>query len=83
MPRMLTGTVISLAMKETVVVEVVWKRPHPTYKKLSRRSKKYKVALHGKHVAVGDTVLISQTRKLAKDKYFTISAVINQSKGEK
>lgn len=76
MARVLTGNVVSLKMKDTAVVEVVWKRPHPLYRKLMQRSKKYKVALSDKTVVVGDTVKMTETKKMACGKYFVITEVL-------
>lgn len=76
MARVLTGNVVSLKMKDTAVVEVLGMRPHPLYRKLMRRSKKYKVALSDKQVAVGDTVKMTETKKMARGKYFVITEVL-------
>ena len=59
-------------MQDTVVVEIVRRVPHPLYKKLLKRSKKFKVATNGATVAVGDDVRIVETRPVSKDKYFAI-----------
>lgn len=83
MAKVLTGEVISLGMQGTVVVEVVWKSPHPMYRKLLQKSKKYKVALNGKQVKIGDKVKMSETKKFSRDKYFAISEVLSIGKGEK
>lgn len=59
-------------MKETAVVEVTRIRPHPLYRKLLKRSKKYKVDTVGKEVALGQTVKIVETKPLSKEKHFKI-----------
>jgi small subunit ribosomal protein S17 len=66
MAKALNGIVTSTKMANAVVVEVTRKIPHPKYKKLLKRSKKFTVALNGFAVAVGDTVSISETRPIAK-----------------
>lgn len=76
MARVLTGNVVSLKMKDTAVVEVLGIRPHPLYRKLMQRSKKYKVAFSDKQVAVGDTVKMTETKKMARGKYFVITEVL-------
>ena len=41
MAKVLQGTIVSVKMNKTVVVEVTRKVPHPLYKKLMKRSKKF------------------------------------------
>jgi small subunit ribosomal protein S17 len=72
MAKTLNGTVVSTKMQNTVVVEVSWKKPHPLYKKLLKRSKKFKVDSNGQTVNVGDKVTIVETKPIAKDKHFKL-----------
>ena len=72
MAKVLRGKVVSIKMQDTVVVEVTRHVPHKLYKKLLKRSKKYKVDSKGKTVAVGDSVRIAEIKPMSKDKYFTI-----------
>ncbi len=72
MAKVLTGKVISTSMTGVVVVEVTRKTPHPLYKKLLKRSKKFKVALNGATVTVGDTVSMIETRPMSKDTHFAL-----------
>lgn len=76
MARVLRGKVTSLKMKDTAVVEVLGVRPHPLYRKLLQRSKKFKAAFSDKQVAVGDTVKMIETKKMARGKYFVITEVL-------
>ncbi len=73
MAKTLKGVVISTKMTQAVVVEVTRKIPHPKYKKLLTRSKKYRVAVNGHDVQVGDTVSIAETRPLSKTIHHVIS----------
>lgn len=73
MAKILSGVVVSTKMQDTVVVEVSWKRPHPLYKKLLKRSKKFKVDPNGQAVSVGDTVTIQETKPMSKGKYFMLA----------
>lgn len=73
--RVFDGVVVSIAMQNTVVVEVTRKTPHPLYKKLMKRNNRFKVDPAGFTVIVGDRVSIGETRKLSKDKYFKIVEV--------
>jgi small subunit ribosomal protein S17 len=72
MAKILTGKVISTAMNGVIVVEVTRKTPHPLYKKLMKKSKKFKVAVNGKTAVVGDTVSIRETRPISKDTHFAL-----------
>lgn len=68
----LTGIVKSTKMNGSVVVEVTRKVPHKLYKKLITKSKKYIVGSRGMDIQVGQKVSMSQTRKMAGNKHFTI-----------
>ncbi len=80
MAKTLNGIVTSVAMKNTIIVEVSFKVPHKLYKKLLTKSKKYKVELDGKEVAVGDRVEMVETKPYSKDKYFKLSKIITSVK---
>lgn len=75
MSKVLTGKVVSTKMQNTVIVEVVRRTPHKLYKKLMRRSKKYKVDTKGKDVAVGSLVRIEEVKPISKDKHFIIKQI--------
>jgi len=77
-----TGTVVSTAMQNTIVIEVTRRVPHPLYKKLLKRSKKFKADSAGKTVAVGDTVVIAETKPISKDKHFILQTVIQKKEGK-
>lgn len=72
MAKILQGKVVSNKMTGTVVVVVQRLVPHPLFKKLLKRSKKFKVATNGQEVEVGERVKIIETRPIAKDKHFTL-----------
>ncbi len=72
MPKILKGKVISNKMEGTVVVEVSRIVSHPLYKKLLKRSKKYKVDYRGEKPVIGQTVNIAETRPVSKDKHFAL-----------
>lgn len=76
MAKNLIGKVIDTGkMIGTIKVEVETSRPHPLYKKLIRRSKKYLVEAK-EEVKIGQRVKIGQTRPLSKNKHFKILEVI-------
>lgn len=70
------GLVISHKMQNTAIVEVVRRTPHPMYKKLIKREKRYKVDTKGVTVSEGDSVRIEETLPLSKDKNFRIIKVL-------
>lgn len=76
MQKTFEGNVISSKMQNTVVVEVVRRKPHPLYKRLLKRSTKFKVETGGSSVKVGDKVKIVETKPMSKGKYFKIMEVI-------
>jgi small subunit ribosomal protein S17 len=83
MAKILQGKVISNKMTGTVIVEVERTIPHPLFKKLLKRSKKFKVATNGQKVKVGVSVKIIETRPIAKDKHFALISEENKAKKEK
>ena len=66
------GTVISIKMTDTAVVEVKQQKIHPVYKKIIKKSKKYKVHCKDPDIRVGDVVKIAATRPISKEKHFKI-----------
>lgn len=75
MHKTLTGLVVSVKNKETIVVEVFRKRPHPMYRKLLKRSKRYRVAANGHEVALGESVVIEEIKPMSKGKFFQLKSV--------
>lgn len=74
--KLFEGKVVSAKSQNTVIVSVVRSYAHPLYKKILKRSKKYKVDSSGAEVSLGDKVKIVETRPISKDKYFKIAEVI-------
>lgn len=72
MAKVMKGKVISTSMKNTVIVGVIRKTPHPLYRKLLTRTKKYKVDTNNQTVTVGDIVTIIETKPISKDKHFKL-----------
>ena len=71
--KTLYGKVVSTKMNGSAVVEVTSKTPHPLYKKLLTRSKKYIVDVRGKEVKEGEFVTIVERRKMAGNKHFAVA----------
>ncbi len=74
------GIVTSDKMDKTIVVTVVSKFKHPLYKKTISTSRKFKAHDEGNIAGIGDTVLITETRKLSKDKNWRLVSIIEKAK---
>jgi len=74
MPQVKEGIVISTKMTKTAVVNVVSRKKHPLYKKLTIRSKNFK-AHDDIGVAVGQKVKIQETAPISKNVHFKILEV--------
>lgn len=75
------GFVVSNKMDKTVVVKVERLEKHPLFKKYYKRSKKYFAHDAEKRCAIGDQVLIVETRPMSKLKRWRVKDII--TKGEK
>ena len=73
------GTVISDKMDKTIVVAIEQRVKHPLYKKIVKRTKKFKVHDENNVAGVGDKVLIAETRHLSKDKCWRLVEVIKKA----
>lgn len=75
------GVVVSAGkMDKTVVVKVVSRVKSPIYKKVVKRTKKFKTHDEQNICGIGDTVRIMETRPLSKDKYFRVVEIIEKAK---
>lgn len=79
--KVLKGKVISDKMQKTAIVVVERKFRHPTYKKVVREKKKYKVDNPENSARIGDIVEITETRPLSKEKRWRVSKIIQKAKG--
>jgi len=70
--RVLSGTVVSTKMKDTVTVAVERYVMHPKYKKFMRRTKKFLVHDAGNTAKEGQKVDIRETRPISKRKHFEL-----------
>jgi len=73
--KTVVGEVVSNKMNKTIVVEVERRVPHPTFKKIVRKTSKFYA--HDEHgtAVIGDKVLIEQTRPLSKLKRWRLVEV--------
>ena len=70
------GLVVSDKMSKTVVVAVESRAPHPKYRKVMVRTKRYKVHDEGDQCKVGDRVRIQETRPLSRTKRWAIAEIL-------
>lgn len=80
--RNVIGRVISNKMDKTIVVEVERKVKHPLYGKYMRRFSKMYAHDENNSCAIGDVVLIQQTRPLSKTKTWILVQVLEQADKE-
>ncbi|MBS1382722.1 MAG: 30S ribosomal protein S17, partial [Oscillospiraceae bacterium] len=70
------GTVVSDKMDKTVVVAIQDNVKHPLYKKIIKRTVKFKAHDEENACGVGDKVKIMETRPLSKDKRWRVTEII-------
>ncbi len=75
-----TGFVVSNKMDKTVTVAVERKTQHPLYKRVVKKTKKYKVHDEDNICNEGDKVRIIETRPLSKTKRWRVVEVIERAK---
>jgi small subunit ribosomal protein S17 len=80
--RTKTGRVASNKMDKTVVVEVELVTRHRLYGRTLRRTRSFKAHDEGNRCAVGDTVLIAESRPISKDKHWTVQQILRRGTGE-
>lgn len=73
------GEVVSNKMDKTIVVKVERKINHPVFKRIIKKSKKYKAHDAGNQCEVGDKVRIMETRPLSKDKCWRLLEIIEKA----
>lgn len=83
MAKTMRGNVISNKMQNTIIVEVTRRMPHPLYRKLLKRSKKFKVETRGEMVEVGTKVTIQETKPISKDKHFVLVKSTKEKEAKK
>ena len=66
------GKVVSDKMDKTVVVSIQDNVKHPLYKKIIKRSVKFKAHDEKNECGIGDRVMIMETRPISKDKKWRV-----------
>ena len=74
------GYVVSDKMDKTVIVEVEDRVKHALYGKVIRRSSKVKAHDETNTAAVGDRVLIMETRPLSATKHWRVVEILDRAK---
>ena len=74
------GVVVSAANDKTCVVKIVERKPHPIYKKMISRSKKFYAHDEHNEAGVGDVVRIMETRPLSKTKRWRLVEIVEKAK---
>ena len=77
MPKFQEGTVVSDRMQKTAVVAAESLERHPVYKKLIRRTRRFK-ADNELGAQVGDRVRLVESRPISKEKRWRIIEVISK-----
>ena len=78
--RILQGVVVSDKMDKTIVVAVKDSVQHPLYKKILKRTKKFKAHDENNEAGIGDRVEIMETRKISKDVNWRLVKIIEKAK---
>ncbi|HIZ62792.1 MAG TPA: 30S ribosomal protein S17 [Candidatus Gemmiger avistercoris] len=76
----LVGVVVSDKMDKTIVVAVRDSVQHPLYKKILKRTKKFKAHDENNEAGIGDRVELMETRKLSKDVNWRLVKIIEKAK---
>ena len=74
------GVVVSDKMDKTVVVAVADRVRHPLYKKIVKRTVKFKAHDELNTCGIGDKVEIMECRPLSKDKNWRVVNIIEKAK---
>ncbi len=70
--RRIKGIVVSAKMEKTRVVEVTREKQHPRYLKYYKVTTRFKAHDEANEYALGDKVIIEETRPISRDKRWRI-----------
>ncbi len=73
------GEVVSNRADKTIVVKVERKAPHPLYRKIVKRTRKYYAHDELNQAQVGDRVEIQETRPLSKMKRWRLVTIVQRT----
>jgi small subunit ribosomal protein S17 len=72
--------VASNKMDKTIVVVTETRVPHPVYKKIVRKSVRFKAHDENNAAGIGDTVRIAECRPMSKDKRWRLVEIVEKAK---
>ncbi|MEA4831722.1 30S ribosomal protein S17 [bioreactor metagenome] len=75
-----TGMVVSNKMDKTIVVAISDNIKHPVYKKIIKKTVKFKAHDELNECSIGDKVEIMETRPLSKDKRWRLVKILEKAK---
>lgn len=73
------GVVVSDKMDKTVVFEVERRTQHPLYKRVVKRTKRFKAHDENNQCHVGDKIKVMETRPLSKDKRWRVIEILEHA----
>lgn len=73
------GEVVSAKMTKTIVVQVTRRVPHPIYKRIVTKRKKFYAHDEQQQAKTGDVVRIVESRPLSRLKRWTLGEVIRRA----
>ena len=78
--RIKLGRVASDKMDKTIVVVTETRVPHPVYKKIVRKSVRFKAHDERNEAKAGDTVRIAECRPMSRDKRWRLVEIVERAK---
>jgi small subunit ribosomal protein S17 len=78
--RVKLGRVQSDKMDKTIIVVTETRVPHPTYKKIVRKSVRFKAHDEKNDAKAGDIVRIMETRPISKEKRWRLLEIVERAK---
>jgi small subunit ribosomal protein S17 len=73
------GTVVSAKMDKTIVVEVTRRVPHPLYRRVVTRRKKFYAHDENNEARVGDVVRVIESRPLSRLKRWRLGEILRRA----
>ena len=74
------GKVVSDKMDKTIVVAIEDNVKHPLYKKIVKRTVRFKAHDENNECRIGDRVKVMETRPLSKDKRWRLVEIVEKAK---
>ncbi|MCD6179984.1 MAG: 30S ribosomal protein S17 [Bacteroidales bacterium] len=74
------GLVVSNKMEKSITVVIERKEKHPIYGKFLKRTKKFIAHDENNDCNIGDTVKITETRPLSKNKRWRLVEILERAK---